>query len=96
MQSIKLQTEESKRRASHASLQQLNFLTAGGVSVEDRSKRTETVRPQVDELCEKRQRECDSVLSAPNDEKAVKLNGETDDEDMEDGEMGFCRLEARR
>ena len=64
------------------------FLTAGGVSVEDRSKRTETVRPQVDERCEK-QRECDRVLSATNDENDVELNGETDDEDMEDGEMGF-------
>ena len=48
-------------------MQQPNFLTAGGVSVEDRSKRTETVRPHVVELCEKR-RECDSVLSEMNDE----------------------------
>ena len=56
--------------------------------MEDMSKRTETVRPQVDERCE-RQRECDSVLSATNDENDVELNGETDDEDMEDGEMGF-------
>ena len=44
------------------------FLTAGAVSVEDRSKRAETVRPQLDERCEKRQ-ECDSVLNVTNDEK---------------------------
>ena len=56
--------------------------------MEDRSKRTEIVRPQVDECCE-RQRESDSVLSATNDENDVELNGETDDEDVEDGEMGF-------
>ena len=46
--------------------------------MEDRSKRTETVRPQMDERCEK-QRECDCVLSATNDENGVELNGETDD-----------------
>ena len=56
--------------------------------MEDRSKRTGAVRPQLDELCDKRQ-ECDSVLSTTNDENDVELNGETDDEDMEDGEMGF-------
>ena len=56
--------------------------------MEDRSKRTETVRPQLDECCEK-QRECDSVLSATNDENDVELNGKTDGEDTEDGEMGF-------
>ena len=56
--------------------------------MEDRSKRTETVRPQSNERCEKRQG-CDSVLSATNGEDDVELNGETDDEDMEDGEMGF-------
>ena len=77
---------KSERKASHVSLQQLNFLTAGGVSVEDRSKRTETVRPPLNERCERRQK-CDSVLSATNDENDVELNGETDDEDMEDGEM---------
>ena len=44
--------------------------------MEDRSKRTETVRPQVDGCCEQ-QRECDRVLSS------------TKDEDMVDGEMGF-------
>ena len=42
----------------------------------------------MDECCEK-QRECDSVLSATNDENDLELNGETDDEDMEDGEVGF-------
>ena len=56
--------------------------------MEDRSKRTETVRPQLNERFEKRQG-CDSVLSATNDENDVELNGETDDEDMEDGEVGF-------
>ena len=56
--------------------------------MEDRSKRTETVRPPLNERFERRQRG-DSVLSATNDENDVELNGETDDEDMEDGEMGF-------
>ena len=73
---------------ANVSLQQFNFLTAGGVSVEDKSKRTETVRPPLNERCERRQK-CDSVLGATNDENDVELNGETDDEDMEDGEMGF-------
>ena len=53
--------------------------------MEDRSKRTETVIPQLNERCEKRQ-ECHSVLSATNDENDVELNRETDDEDMEDGD----------
>ena len=56
--------------------------------MEDRSKRAETVRPQLGERCEKR-RECDGVLSATNDENGDELNGETDDEDTKDGEMGF-------
>ena len=56
--------------------------------MEDRSKRTETERPQSNDRCEKRQG-CDSVLSATNDENDVKLNGETDDEDMEDGEVRY-------
>ena len=73
---------------SHVQLQQLDFSTAGRVSVEDRSKRTGAVRPQLDERCRK-QHECDSVLSATNDESGDELNGETDDEDMKDGEMGF-------
>ena len=53
------------------------------MSAEDRSKRTETVRPQFGERCEK-QSEYDSALSANSDENDVELNGETDDEDMED------------
>ena len=56
--------------------------------MDDRSKRVETVRPQLGERWEKR-RECDSVLRATNDENGDELDGETDDEDMEDGEMGF-------
>ena len=50
--------------------------------------RTETVRPQLNQRCEN-QRKCDSVSSATNEENDVELNGETDDEDMEDGETGF-------
>ena len=56
--------------------------------MEDRSKRTGAVRPQLDERCEK-QPECDSALSAKSDENDVELNGETDDEDMEDGDTRF-------
>ena len=56
--------------------------------MEDRSKRAETVRPQLDVRCEKR-RECDGVLNVTSDENGDELNGDTDDEDMEDGEMGF-------
>ena len=36
-----------------------------------------------------KRRECDSVLSATNDEDDIELNVETDNEDMEDGETGF-------
>ena len=54
------QVANGREQASHVQLQQLNFLTAGKVSVEDRSKRTGAVRPQLDERCGK-QRECDSV-----------------------------------
>ena len=68
-------------------MQQLNLLTAGSVRVVDRSKGAETVRPRLGKRCERR--ECDSVLSATNGENGDELNGETDDEDMEDGEMGF-------
>ena len=64
-------------KASHARLQQPNFLTAGVVRVEDRSKRAESVRPQLGGRWEKR-RECDSVLSATNDENGDELNGETE------------------
>ena len=40
------------KETSHVPLQQPNFLTAGGVSVKDRSKRTETASPQLNERCE--------------------------------------------
>ena len=43
--------QKRAREASHVHLQQLNSLTAGVVSVEDRSKRAETVRTQLDERC---------------------------------------------
>ena len=52
------------------------------------SKRTEAVRPQFGERREE-QPECDSALGATRDEHDVELNGETDDEDMKDGETGF-------
>ena len=57
--------------------------------MEDRSKRAETVRPRLDDRREEQRRECDGVLSATEDKNDVELNGETDDEDMEDGEVGF-------
>ena len=69
-------------------LQQPNFSTAGEVSVEDRSKRTDTVRPQFGERSES-QSECDSALSVKSDGNGIELNGETDNEDMEDGETRF-------
>ena len=56
--------------------------------MEDKSKRTETVRPQFGECCESLS-ECDGALSVKIDGNDVESNGETDDEDMEDGEMGF-------
>ena len=58
------------------------------MSVEDRSRRTLTVRPQRDEHYEC-QFECDSAVSAQSDRHDIGLKGETDDEDMEDGETGF-------
>ena len=62
---------------------------AGGASVEDKYERTdETARPQVGECCE-RQSEGDSVLCLKSDGNDIELNGEKDDEDMEDGETGF-------
>ena len=36
-----------------------------------------------------KQPECDSALGTKSNENDVELNGETDDEDMEDGETGF-------
>ena len=62
--------------------------------MEDRSKRAETVRPQLSERWEN-PRGCDSVFSATNDEHGDELNGVTGDEDMEDGEMGFDDGSAR-
>ena len=56
--------------------------------MEDRSRRTETVRLQFGEHCEK-QSERDCALSVKSDGDDSELNGETDDEDMEDGETGF-------
>ena len=56
--------------------------------MEDRSKRTEAVRPQFGEHCES-QSECDSALSVKSDVNDIDLDGETDDEDMEDEETGF-------
>ena len=64
------------------------FFLAGGVSVEDRSKQPETVRPLDDEYCERRL-VCDSAFSTKSEMNDIGLNGETDDEDMEDGETGF-------
>ena len=58
---------------------------AGEVSVEDRSKRTEYVKPQFGERGEGL-RECDFESSVKNDGNDVEVNGETDDEVMEDGE----------
>ena len=74
---MKLQSEENK--GSKRGLTAANhFLMAGGVSVEDRSKRAETVRPRHDELCEC-QFVYDGALSAKSDKNDVELNGETDD-----------------
>ena len=56
--------------------------------MEDRSKRTETVRPHHDEHFES-QLVCDSALNAKSDGDDIELNGETDDGDVEDGETGF-------
>ena len=56
--------------------------------MEDRSTRTETVRTQFGERCEK-ESECDSALSVKSDGNDPESNGETDDEDIEDGETGF-------
>ena len=46
-----------------------------------------TVRPLRDGHCEC-QFVCDSALSANSEMIGIELNGETDDEDMEDGETG--------
>ena len=67
---------------------------AGGVSVEDRSKRAESARPQFGECCESRS-EYDGESSVTSDGSGIEFNGETDDEDMEDGEMGLNDGSAR-
>ena len=72
MHSIKLQTEESK--GSRVRLQQSNFFEGRRSDVEDRSKRTETVRPQFGEPCDER-RECDSASSVKSDGNDIELNG---------------------
>ena len=55
--------------------------------MEDTSKRAETVRPLHDEHCDC-QSVRDSAPSSNSDLNGIELNGETDDEDMEDGETG--------
>ena len=66
--------QKGAKEESHVRLQQPKFLTAGGVSVEDKSKRIETVRPQLREHCGK-QRENGSELGETDDEGDVELNG---------------------
>ena len=56
--------------------------------VKDTSKRAETVRPQFGGHCESPS-ECDSAVSVDSDGNDNELNGETDDEDIEDGVMEF-------
>ena len=56
--------------------------------MEDRSKRTETVRPQFGERCKSRS-ECNSALNVQSDWNDCKLDGETDHEDMGDEATGF-------
>ena len=53
--------------------------------MEDRSRRTK-VSPQRDEHY-RRQSERDSASKVKDDGKDIELNGETDDENMGDGEM---------
>ena len=38
---------------------------------------------------------CDSALGAKNDGNDIELDGETDDEDMEEGETGFDDVSAQ-
>ena len=47
-----MEVDAINQAADGVRLQQPSFLTAGGVSVADRSKRAETVRPQLGEGCE--------------------------------------------
>ena len=48
----------------------------------------DAVRPLHDEHCDY-QFLCDGTLSAKSDVNDIGLNGDTDDEDMEDGQTGF-------
>ena len=80
--------EREQKEASEFLTAANQLLMAGGVSVEDRSKRTETVRPHHDEHFES-QLVCDSALSAKSVGDDIELNGETDAGDVEDGETGF-------
>ena len=87
MQSTKLQTEESEGGESRSTATAQLF--DGRRSERGRQVQANwSCKTATDERCEKR-RECDSVLRATNDEKDEELNGETNDEDMEDGETGF-------
>ena len=65
-----------------------NFLMAGQVRVEHRSRRKETVSLQREEHygC---QLGCDRASSVKRDGNDIELNGETDDEDVEDEETDF-------
>ena len=67
---------------------------AGGVSLEDWSRRTETVSPQRDEHCGC-QSERDSAVCVKSDGNDIELNVETDDEDMEDEETRFANGSAQ-
>ena len=51
----------------------------------ERGRKVPASRKLLDERCE-RQLVCHSALSAKSDMDDTELNGETDDEDMEDGE----------
>ena len=79
------QVADGRERGKRVTFHSSRPTSAGGVSVEDRSKRTGALRPQLDERCGK-QRECNSGLNATSDEENNELNGETVDED--DGRTG--------
>ena len=74
--------EQGKRATFDLSMP--TFLVTGGVSVKD----SETASPQRDEHsgC---QVECDSALGVKSDGHDIELNGETDNEDVEDEETRF-------
>ena len=84
---------EKTKEASHVP----NSLMAGRVSVEHWSRRTETVSPQRDEHC-RRHFQCDNALSVTSGGNDIELNGEMDDQDVEDevtrfddGTSGFVK-----